>query len=67
MPRTPIIPNRQIVFPPLESHLRVVVLRDKVEEIGKDDVGFVFCDAVDSFGEAFVYVDGFLARYRWDL
>lgn len=65
MPGTPIIPDSKVVLVPLEAHLRIVVLRDEVEEVREEEVGFVFCDAIDTFGEAFVYVDGFPAGYRW--
>jgi hypothetical protein len=62
MPRAPIIPDSQIIRPPLEPYLRIVVLRDEIEKIGEYEVGFVFCDAVDALGEAFVHVDRFPAR-----
>jgi hypothetical protein len=65
MPCAPIIPNSEVVHPPLEAHLDIVVLRDEVEKIGEEEIGLVFCDAVEAFGEAFVYVDGFPARDSW--
>jgi hypothetical protein len=33
MPHTPIIPDRQVVLPPLEPHLCVVILRHDVEQV----------------------------------
>lgn len=41
MPRTPVIPDGEIVLAPLEAHVRVVVERDQVEEVVEEEVGFV--------------------------
>lgn len=68
MPGAAIVPDGEVVLVPLEADLGVVVLRDEVEEVGEEEVGFVFCDAVDALGEAFVDVDGFPACdgcWRW--
>lgn len=56
MPRTPIIPDSEIVLTPLEPHLCVVVLRNEIEQVRQKQVRLVFCDAVDTLGEAFVDV-----------
>jgi hypothetical protein len=42
MERASVVPNRYIVFTPLEPYLRVVILSDDIEEVGKQNVGFVF-------------------------
>jgi hypothetical protein len=54
MPCTSIIPDRHIVLPPLKSYLRIVVLRDEVKEVWKQEVGFVLGDAVDALRESLV-------------
>ena len=54
MPSAPIIPDGQIIFLPFKSHLRIVILRHKVDEVIQKEVGFIFRNAVNSFGEAFV-------------
>lgn len=58
MPHTPIIPDRQVVFPPLEPHLCVVILRHDVEQVPEQQVGLIFRDAVDPLGESLVHVYG---------
>lgn len=63
VPHAPVVPNGEVVLAPLEADLGVVVLGDDVEEVAQDQVGLVFCDAVDALGEALVYVDGFPSRY----
>jgi hypothetical protein len=57
MPNTSIVPNRQIVLPPLESYLRVVILSYKVDQIGEEEVRFISCHAVNSFSKSFVDED----------
>ena len=53
----PVVPNRQVIFAPLEPHLRVVIVGDEAEEVGKKKIRLVFGDAVDALCEAPVYVE----------
>lgn len=66
MPHAPVVPDGEVVLSPLEADLGVVVLGNNVEEVAQQQVGFVLCDAVDAFCEAFVYVDGFPAGYGYE-
>lgn len=58
-----IVPDGEVVLIPLEADLRVMVLSDKIEEVGEEDVALVLGDAVDALGEAAVDKDGFPSRH----
>lgn len=66
MPHASVVPDGQVVLAPLESHLRVVVLGDHVEQVPKEEVRLVFGHAVDALRKALVDVDGFPARHSWE-
>jgi hypothetical protein len=79
MPIAPIIPDCKIILPPLEAHLRIVVLCYEIEQIWQKHVRLIPRDTVDTLCEAFIYEDrlpssnrcgtyqsGRIAR-RWEL
>ena len=63
VPRAPVVPDGEIIWPPLEADLGVVVLCQEVEKEAQQEVRFVFCYAIDALGEALVYVDRFPSCY----
>ena len=67
MPRAPIIPNSEVIGTPLETHLCVMVLGNEVEEVGKQQIRFIFYDTIEALSEAFIYIDRFPASYRWGI
>ena len=48
----PVIPDRNRANLPFEPDLKIVVLADMLEKVGKEVVGLVEGELVDSFGEA---------------
>jgi hypothetical protein len=63
MPHTSVVPDSEIIGSPLEADLRIVVLGDNIEEIAQQQIGFVFCYAVDALGEAFVHIHALPSSY----
>jgi len=63
MPRAPIIPDRKVIFTPLEPHLGVMILRNEIEEVRKQKIRLISSDAIDAFREPLVDVEGFSSRY----
>lgn len=57
MPCAPVVPDSDVILTPSESYLGIVVLCYHIEEVFKEDIRLVFCDAVDALGEALVDVD----------
>jgi hypothetical protein len=55
MPVAPVVPKRNIVFPPLEAYLRVVILRYEINEVWEQEVRLISHLAIDASCEAFVY------------
>ena len=52
MERCSVVPNRDIVECPLVSDLKVMVLGDVSEEVGKDVIGFFGMQLNDTLGES---------------
>ena len=47
MIRAPVIPDSDIVFAPLESHLYIMILRHQIEKVVQNDIAFDFGHVVD--------------------
>jgi hypothetical protein len=64
MPIAPIIPDCKIILPPLEAHLRIVILCYEIEQIWQKHVRLIPRDTVDTLREAFIYEDGLPSSNR---
>ena len=62
MHRTPVIPNRHVILFPFEPHLRVMILRQQIEQILEQQIRLVLRHAVDPRREAAVDEHTFPAR-----
>jgi len=44
---TPIIPDGDVVFAPLEPHLHIMIMRHQIEKVVQKDITFNFRDVID--------------------
>ena len=54
MPIASVVPDCKVILIPFESDLGIVVLCHKVEKVAEEKIGLVFCNAIDTLGEALV-------------